>query len=70
MDADLAEKLNRRIRRIESIESSSINGNGITNEFDLPSPSASDEYQRSIVFNPYNEFSRQQIQKLMQTFEK
>jgi len=70
MDADLAEKLNRRIRRIESIESSSINGNGITNELDLPSPSASEEYQQPIVFNPYNEFSRQQIQKLMQTFEK
>jgi len=83
MDADLAQKLNRRIRRIESVESSSetssINGNsygtGITDEPDSPlsSSSASCEYQRPLVFNPYTEygeFSRKQIQSLMQTFEK
>jgi len=83
MDADLAEKLNRRIRRIESVESSSetssINGNsygtGINDEPDSPlsSSSASYEYQRPIVFNPYNEFnefSRKQILSLMQTFDK
>jgi hypothetical protein len=84
MDADLAQKLNRRIRRIESFESSSetssINGNsygtGITDDPDSPlssSSAASGDYQRPIVFNPYteyNEFSRKQIQSLMQTFEK
>jgi hypothetical protein len=74
MDADLADKLNRRIRRIESVESSSdtssINGNGINDETDV---STTYEYQRSGVFNPYteyNEFSRKQIQNLMQTFDK
>ena len=84
MDADLAHKLNRRIRRIESFESSSetssINGNscgtGTTDEqpdSPLSSSSASCDYQRSAVFNPYTEyteFSRKQIQSLMQTFEK
>jgi hypothetical protein len=83
MDADLAQKLSRRIRRIESVESSSetssINGNsygtGTTDEPDSPlsSPPASCDYQRSVVFNPYTEyteFSRKQIQSLMQTFEK
>jgi len=84
MDADLAQKLNRRIRRIESFESSSetssINGGnsygtGTNDESDSPlsSSSASCDYQRPIVFNPYteyNEFSRKQIQSLMQTFEK
>jgi hypothetical protein len=74
MDADLAEKLNRRIRRIESTESSSetssINGNGINDELDL---SINYEYQRSIVFHPYieyKEFSRKQIQNLRQIFDK
>ena len=83
MDADLAHKLNRRIRRIESVESSSetssINGNsygtGTHDEPDSPlsSSSASGEYQRPAVFNPYTEyteFSRKQIQSLMQTFDK
>jgi hypothetical protein len=80
MDADLAEKLHRRIRRIESVESSSetssINGNGINDEFELYSSTTTtthDEYQRPTVFNPYleyNEFSRKQIQNLMVIFEK
>jgi len=83
MDADLAQKLNRRIRRIESFESSSesssITGNscgaGTIDEPDSPlsSSSASCDYQRAVVFNPYTEyteFSRKQIQSLMQTFEK
>jgi hypothetical protein len=77
MDADLAEKLHRRIRRIESVESSSetssINGNGITDELDFCLSTTNDEYQRPTVFNPYleyNEFSRKQIQNLMQIFEK
>ncbi|CAF2312859.1 unnamed protein product [Rotaria sp. Silwood2] len=77
MDADLAEKLNRRIRRIESVESSSetssINGNGIVDDIDLSFSLTNYEYQRSYVFNPYteyNEFSRKQIQNLMQTFDK
>lgn len=79
MDADLAQKLSRRIRRIESAESSSetssINGTATTDEPDSPlsSSSASCDYQRPSVFNPYteyNEFSRKQIQSLMQTFEK
>ncbi len=76
MDADLAEKLNRRIRRIESVESSSetssTNGNGINDELEFLS-STNYEYQRPFVFNPYveyHEFSRKQIQNLMQTFEK
>ena len=83
MDADLAQKLNQRMRRIESVESSSetssINGSsygtGTNDEADSPlsSSSASYEYQRPIVFNPYteySEFSRKQIQSLMQTFDK
>jgi hypothetical protein len=77
MDADLAEKLNRRIRRIESVESSSetssINGNGIIDELDFISSTTNYEYQRPIIFNPYieyNEFSRKQIQNLMKTFDK
>ncbi len=78
MDADLAEKLHRRIRRIESVESSSetssINGNGINDEFEFYSSTTThDEYQRPTVFNPYleyNEFSRKQIQNLMVIFEK
>lgn len=85
MDAELAQKLNRRIRRIESFESSSesssITGNscstGINDDPDSPlssSSAASGEcHQRTIVFNPYTEyteFSRKQIQSLMQTFEK
>jgi hypothetical protein len=83
MDADLAQKLNHRIRRIESFESSSetssINGNsyGTNNNDDpdssLSSSSASGDYQRPVVFNPYSEyteFSRKQIQSLMKTFEK
>jgi hypothetical protein len=77
MDADLAEKLNRRIRRIESVESSSetssINGNGINDELDFLSSTTNYEYQRPMVFNPYleyNEFSRKQIQNLMQIFDK
>ncbi len=78
MDADLAEKLHRRIRRIESVESSSetssINGNGgIIDEFDFISSTVNYEYQRPTIFNPYleyNEFSRKQIQNLMQIFEK
>lgn len=83
MDADLAQKLNQRIRRIESVESSSetssINGNsysgGANDESDSPlsSSSASCDYHRSVVFNPYTEyteFSRKQIQSLMQTFDK
>jgi hypothetical protein len=79
MDADLAQKLNRRIRRIESVESSSetsSNGYGtnVNDECDSPlsSSSASGEYQRSSSFNPYTEyteFSRKQIQSLMQTFD-
>lgn len=84
MDAELAQKLNRRIRRIESFESSSesssITGNscstGNNDDPDSPSSSSStngDCHQRTIVFNPYTEyteFSRKQIQSLMQTFEK
>ncbi|CAF0980918.1 unnamed protein product [Rotaria sordida] len=83
MDADLAQKLSQRIRRIESAESSSetssINGNsygtGTNDESDSPlsSSSASCEYHRPVVFNPYteySEFSRKQIQSLMQTFNK
>ncbi|CAF4465339.1 unnamed protein product [Rotaria sp. Silwood2] len=83
MDSDLAQKLSQRIRRIESAESSSetssINGNsygtGTNDESDSPlsSSSASGEYHRSVVFNPYteySEFSRKQIQSLMQTFNK
>jgi len=84
MDADLAQKLNRRIRRIESFESSSetssINGNshgtGTNDDSDSPLSSSSascSDYQRPVVFNPYTEyteFSRKQIQNLMQTFEK
>jgi hypothetical protein len=77
MDADLAEKLNQRIRRIESVESSSetssINGNGINDELDFSSSSIHCEYQRSIVFHPYieyKEFSRKQIQNLRQIFDK
>ncbi len=77
MDADLAEKLNRRIRRIESVESSSetssINGNGMIDELDFISSTTNYEYQRRIIFNPYieyNEFSRKQIQNLMKTFDK
>ncbi len=77
MDADLAEKLNRRIRRIESVESSSetssINGNGMIDELDFISSTTNYEYQRPIIFNPYivyNEFSRKQIQNLMKTFDK
>ncbi|CAF4704702.1 unnamed protein product, partial [Rotaria sp. Silwood1] len=77
MDADLAEKLNRRIRRIESVESSSetssINGNGIIDDIDLSCSLTNCEYQRSCLFNPYveyHEFSRKQIQSLMQTFDK
>lgn len=81
MDADLAQKLNRRIRRIESFESSSesssINGNSIGTVDEQESLSSSSsvngDYQRPTVFNPYTEyteFSRKQIQGLMQTFEK
>lgn len=77
MDADLAEKLNRRIRRIESIESSSesssINGNGFIDDIDVSYPLSNYESQRSNVFNPfleYSEFSRNQIQNLMNTFDK
>lgn len=81
MDADLAQKLNRRIRRIESFESSSesssVNGNshGTIDETESLSSSSSvnGDYQRPTVFNPYTEyteFSRKQIQSLMQTFEK
>jgi hypothetical protein len=78
MDADLVEKLNRRIRRIESVksssETSSINGNGINDELDCLSSSTTNyEYQRPIIFNPYTEyteFSRKQIQNLMKTFDK
>jgi len=83
MDADLAQKLNRRIRRIESFESSSETssttgnsyGTGTNDDPDSPlsSSSASCDYQRPVVFNPYTEyteFSRKQIQSLMQTFEK
>ena len=68
MDADLAEKLHRRIRRMESVESSSetssTTGNAISEEFDL---------FPSTIFNPYveyHEFSRKQIQSLMQIFDK
>ncbi|CAF1035207.1 unnamed protein product, partial [Rotaria sordida] len=77
MDADLAEKLNQRIRRIESVESSSetssINGNGMIDDIDLSYSLTNYEYQRSDIFNPYteyNEFSRKQIQNLMQIFDK
>ena len=79
MDADLAEKLHRRIRRMESMDSSSetssMNGSGMNDEFDSPLSlsSTSYDYQRSTVFNPYTEyqeFSRKQIQQLMQTFDK
>jgi len=85
MDAELAQKLSRRIRRIESAESSSetssINGSsgiGTHDEPDSPQSSSSAasvnfEHQRSVVFNPYTEyteFSRKQIQSLMQTFDK
>ncbi|CAF2994486.1 unnamed protein product [Rotaria socialis] len=77
MDADLAEKLNRRIRRIESVESSSetssTTGNGLADDIDLTYPLTNYESQRSNAFNPYieyNEFSRKQIQNLMQTFDK
>lgn len=83
MDADLAQKLSRRIRRIESAESSSesssVTGNsyGASNADEPDSPrsssSASGDYQRPAVFNPYTEyteFSRKQIQSLMQTFDK
>lgn len=70
MDADLAEKLHRRFRRMESIDSSSecssSNGNGTIDEFEF-------DYSRPVIFNPfleYNEFSRKQILKLMNTFEK
>ena len=76
MDADLAEKLTRRIRRIESVESSSetssINGNGTIDEIDSSFSLTNHEYRRPLVFNPYmeyHEFSRKQIQKLMQIFE-
>lgn len=68
MDADLAEKLHQRIRRMQSVESSSetssTTGNGTSEEFD-PIPST--------IFNPYveyHEFSRKQIQNLMQLFDK
>lgn len=79
MDADLAEKLHRRIRRMESMDSSSetssMNGSGMNDEFDSPLSlsSISYDYQRPAVFNPYTEyqeFSRKQIQQLMQTFDK
>jgi hypothetical protein len=78
MDADLAQKLNRRIRRMESFESSSESSSVNTNNNDdqdssLSSSTASCDYQRSTVFNPYTEyteFSRKQIQNLMKTFEK
>jgi hypothetical protein len=77
MDADLAEKLHRRIRRIESVESSSetssTNGYGITDELEFCSSLTNEDYQRPTVFNPYleyNEFSRKQIQSLMEIFDK
>lgn len=77
MDADLAEKLHRRIRRIESVESSSetssINGNGIAEELDFFASTITEECQRPTAFNPYleyNEFSRKQIQSLLQIFER
>jgi len=73
MDADLVEKLNRRIRRIESVKSSSETY-GINDELDcLSSSTINYEYQRPIIFNPYTEyteFSRKQIQNLMKTFDK
>ena len=71
MDADLAEKLHRRIRRIESVESSSETSS--TNELEFCSSSTNEDYQRPTVFNPYlecNEFSRKQIQSLMEIFDK
>jgi hypothetical protein len=75
MDTDLAEKLNRRMRRLESVESSSETSstNGVNDEMDYLCSTTNYEYQRPIIFNPYieyQEFSRKQIQNLMQTFDK
>lgn len=75
MDADLVEKLNRRMRRLQSVESSSETSSisGTNDESDYLSSTINYEYQRSTIFNPYveyQEFSRKQIQNLMQTFEK
>ncbi|CAF1593003.1 unnamed protein product [Didymodactylos carnosus] len=70
MDADLAKKLQKRIQRIESVDENENNRPAdvqtpVEQSLDMPS------YQR--VFNPFNEykeFTRKQIQGLMQTFEK
>ncbi|CAF0983763.1 unnamed protein product [Adineta steineri] len=72
MDADLAEKLYQRIRRIESVESSSETSsiNGIIEDNDQLISSTYFESQRSSISNPYDEFSRKQIQNLRQIFEK
>lgn len=77
MDADLAEKLSRRIRRMESVESSSetssTNGNGSIDDIDFSFSLTSYECQRTYDLNPtdkYNDLSRKQIHNLRETFDK
>ncbi|CAF0931104.1 unnamed protein product [Didymodactylos carnosus] len=70
MDADLVKKLQKRIQRIESVDENE-NDPSTDAEPTLAQPlDMSDDRQ---IFNPcneYKEFSRRQIQGLMQTFDK
>ena len=71
MDADLAEKLHRRIRSIEPMESSSISETAITDVLDptLLASLTNYDYSRSTSSSAPTEFSRPQMQSLMAIFD-
>lgn len=73
MDADLAEKLHRRMHCTESMESSSTNETAISEALDssLLASLANYDSSRSMDYHSYSastEFSRQQLQNLMNIF--